>query len=117
MESPTCPGPCADKAKLPKLVQVFGKALQESLAIPYSSPCYPRVLSSGSSDRVEYSFDPESREGLHRCLRGHADYENVAPLVIRAVAEAIEGLAEREHDPERIKQFRAIRPQKRKKEK
>jgi hypothetical protein len=91
-------------------MQVFAEALSKSLAIPYSSFFYPRIRLSDSSTRVEYSFNSKSLEALRQCLSGHADYSDIAPLVIQAVAEAIEGLAERENDPARVKQFRAIRP-------
>jgi hypothetical protein len=73
--------------------------------------------SSAPSKRAEYSFTGTAIEAVWQCLNGHADYADIAPLVIQAVGEAIERLAEREHDPARIKQFRLIRPHKSRKEK
>jgi transcriptional regulator with XRE-family HTH domain len=97
---------CAQKFGPCEVAKVFRDALQRSLAVPYSSLFY----GPSPSNRVEYSFNAQSIDALHQCLAGHADYADVAPLVMRAVAEAIEGLAERENDPARVKQLRKIRP-------
>jgi transcriptional regulator with XRE-family HTH domain len=104
----------ARETKQTKLVAVFQGALQQSLGIPYSSLFYP---APAAAKRVEYSFSETAVEALRQCLSGHADYTGVAPLVIQAVAEAIERLAEREHDPARVKQLRPIRPQEKRRKK
>jgi hypothetical protein len=56
-------------------------------------------------------------EALRQCLSGHSDYADIGPVVIQAVAEAIERRAEREQDPARVKQFRPIRPQEKRRRK
>jgi transcriptional regulator with XRE-family HTH domain len=96
------------------LAAVFQGALDQSLGIPYSTLFYP---SPAQSKRAEYLFSETAVEALRQCLAGHADYADVAPVVIQAVAEAIERVAVREHDPARVKQLRLIRPEKKKKEK
>jgi hypothetical protein len=95
--------------------RVFENALRAALGtyVPYSSLFYGP--SPRSAKAVEYSFTSESLDALRQCLAGHADYADVARTVIQAVAQAIEGIAEREHDPARVKKLRMIRPQKRKK--
>jgi len=105
---------CARRARPWDLIAAFEGALQRSLAIPYSTLFYP---SPAPSKRAEYSFSETAVEALRQCLSGHADYAEVAPVVIQEVAEAIEQVAEREHDPVRAKQLRSIRPEKKRKEK
>src|SRR5215469_9849391 len=93
--------------------RVFENALRAALGtyVPYSSLFYGP--SPRSRKAVEYSFTAESLDALRQCLAGHADYADVAPVVIQAVAEAIEALTERERDPARVRQLRAVRPKKR----
>jgi transcriptional regulator with XRE-family HTH domain len=105
---------CAHRTGQSDLAAVFEGALQQSLGIPYSTLFYGP--SSAPSKRPEYSFNEKTSEAVRQCLSGHPDYVAIAPLVIQAVGETIEQLAEREHDPVRTTQLRMIRPQKKRKE-